>query len=142
MNECTQTFQTVNIYNNYGPNTTSPNLPSKSGGYFNPYHAKLLGRACLAAGRCLTADPWVASLIPTRSHNFVEIDLEIISTAVLLSTDSRRVVIYKRKYKHEILGNRLVKLAQEKSVVRLTDHPNMTIAVDCDVKHQTKPKPC
>ena len=37
-----------------------------------------------------------------------------------------------------VLVNYLVKLAQEKSVVRLTDHPDMTIAVDWDVKHQNK----
>ena len=35
------------------------------------------------------------------------------------SADSRRVVVsYKRKYVQEVLVNRLVKLAQEKSVVR------------------------
>ena len=45
--------------------------------------------------------------------------------------DSRKVgVSYKRKYVHEVLVNRLFKLAQEKSVVRLTDHPYMTITVD------------
>ena len=32
----------------------------------------------------------------------------------------------------------IVKLAQEKSVVRWTDRPDMTIAVDCNVKNQTK----
>ena len=37
---------------------------------------------------------------------------------------------------HEVLVNRLVKLAQAKSVVRWTECPNMTIAVDRDVKHQ------
>ena len=31
---------------------------------------------------------------------------------------------------HEVLVNCLFKLAQEKSVVRLTDRPAMTIAVD------------
>ena len=42
-----------------------------------------------------TADPGVASLILARSHTFVEIDHEIISSH---STDSRRVVIsYKAK---------------------------------------------
>ena len=43
-----------------------------------------------------------------------------ISMAILLpSADSRRVVVsYKQKYVHEVLVNRLVKLAQEKSVVR------------------------
>ena len=77
---------------------------------------------------CLTADPGVASLIPVRSHNFVEIDHEIISTAILLpSADSRKgccqfmkkflqpfsllliqerfVVSYKRKYMHKVLLN-------------------------------------
>ena len=29
---------------------------------------------CLATDACLTADPEVASSIPTRSHTFVEID--------------------------------------------------------------------
>ena len=49
----------------------------------------------------------------------MEIDHEIISTAILLpSTDSRRVVVsYKQKYVHKVLVNRLDKLAQEKSVV-------------------------
>ena len=39
---------------------------------------------------------------------------------------------------HKVMVNCLVKLAQEKSVVRLTDHLNMTIAVDRDIKQQTK----
>ena len=38
---------------------------------------------------CLTADPGVVSSIPARSHTFVEIDHEIISTVILLpSADS------------------------------------------------------
>ena len=44
---------------------------------------------CLATDACLTADPGVASSIPVRSHTFVEIDHEMISTVILLpSTDS------------------------------------------------------
>ena len=44
---------------------------------------------CLATDACLTADPGVVSSIPARSHTFVEIDHEIISTVILLpSTDS------------------------------------------------------
>ena len=64
---------------------------------------------CLNADMCLTADP-----------GSMEIDLEIISTAILLpSADSRMVVVrYKVKYVHEVLVNPLVKLAQENSVVR------------------------
>ena len=41
---------------------------------------------CLATDACLTADPGVVSSIPARSHTFVEIDLEIFSTAILLSS--------------------------------------------------------
>ena len=44
---------------------------------------------CLATDACLTADPGVASSIPARSHTFVEINHEIISTVILLpSADS------------------------------------------------------
>ena len=39
---------------------------------------------CLATDASLTAYPGVASLIPARSHTFVEIDHEIISTVILL----------------------------------------------------------
>ena len=39
---------------------------------------------CLATDACLSADPGVASSIPVRSHTFVEIDHEIISTVILL----------------------------------------------------------
>ena len=43
----------------------------------------------IATDACLTADPGVASSIPARSHTFVEIDHEIISTVILLpSADS------------------------------------------------------
>ena len=50
------------------------------------------------------------------AHTFVEIEHEIISTAILLpSPDSRRVVVsYKRKYLHEVVVDCLVKQAQEK----------------------------
>ena len=71
---------------------------------------------------CLTgtADPGAVSTIQSRSYTFVEIDHEIIYTAMLLPSadsrsDTRRVVFsYKRRYVHEILVNCLVKLAQEK----------------------------
>ena len=39
---------------------------------------------CLATDASLTADPGVASAIPARSHTFVKIDHEIISTVILL----------------------------------------------------------
>ena len=70
---------------------------------------------CLTAATCLTADPRVASSIPAWLYTFAEIDHEMNSTAILLfpSVDSRRAVVsYKRKYVHEVLVNRLVKLRQ------------------------------
>ena len=39
---------------------------------------------CLATDVCLTADPGVVSSIPVWYHTFVEIDLEIISTVILI----------------------------------------------------------
>ena len=39
---------------------------------------------CLATDEKLAADPGVASSIPARSHTFVEIGHEIISTIILL----------------------------------------------------------
>ena len=77
-------------------------------------------RTCLATDASLTADPGVASSTPARSHTFVEIDHEIISTVILLpSAESFKkgccqLHSYKRKYVHEVLVNCLFKLAQEK----------------------------
>ena len=89
---------------------------------FHPLKPKLPGRVaqsvtCLATDACLTADPGVASSIPVRSHIFVEIDHEMISTVILLLPliySRRFVVSYKRKYVHELLVNRLFKPAHEK----------------------------
>ena len=69
---------------------------------------------------CLTADPGVTNSFSVRSHTFKDINHEMISMAILLpSADSRRVAVsYKQGYVHEVLVNRLVKLAQEKNVVR------------------------
>ena len=56
----------------------------------NFFHAlRVQGRVaqsvtCLATDASLTADPGVTSSIPARSHTFVEIDHEIISTVILL----------------------------------------------------------
>ena len=76
---------------------------------------------------CLTADPRVVSSIRALFHTFVENDHEsfqcanheIIFMAILLpSADSRTVVdSYNQNYVQEVLVN-LVKIAQEKSVVR------------------------
>ena len=40
--------------------------------------------SCLATDASLTADPGVGSSIPARSHTYVEINHEIISTVILL----------------------------------------------------------
>ena len=68
----------------------------------------------------ILSNPGVASYIPVQSHKFVEIDHEIVSMAILVPyADTRRVVVcYKRKHVHQVLVNHLVKLVQEKSVVR------------------------
>ena len=67
----------------------------------------------------------------------MEIANEMISLAILLpSADSKRVdVSYIRKCVHEVLVSQA---CPGKSVGRRIDHPDMTIAVDWDVKHQTK----
>ena len=39
---------------------------------------------CLATDESMTADPGFVSSIPARSHTFVEIDHEMISTVILL----------------------------------------------------------
>ena len=61
---------------------------------------------CLATDACLTAIPGVASSIPARSHTFVEIDHEIISTVILLpSADSfkKGFCQLQAKYVHELM---------------------------------------
>ena len=76
---------------------------------------------CLATDAKLTADPGVASSIPARSHTFVEIDHEIISTVILLpSAESfiKGCCQLQAKVCARLLVNCLFKLAQEKSVVR------------------------
>ena len=84
---------------------------------FSAHHDKYLtGHVAQTADTYLTADPGVESLILDRSHNFVELDHEMISTAIPLpSADSRRVVVG-------------------------YNHPDMTIAVDWDVKNRPKQK--
>ena len=96
---------------------------------------------CLATDACLTADPGVVSSIPARSHTFVEIDHEIISTVILLSSaDSfkKGCCQLQAKVCAQITGEPLVQACPGKSVVRLTDRPAMTIAVDLGRK-ATKP---
>ena len=100
-------------------------------------HLKLTGRVaqsvtCLAADACLTAIPGVASSIPARSHTFVEIDHEIISTVILLPSADlfKKGCQLQAKVCARITGYPLVQACPGKSVVRWTDCPAMTIAVD------------
>ena len=72
---------------------------------------------CLATDASLTADPGVASSIPARSHTFVEIDHEIISTVILLpSAESfkKGCCQLQAKVCAKVLVDCLFKLAQEK----------------------------
>ena len=90
---------------------------------------------------CLTAIPVVASSIPARSHIFVEIDHEIISTVILLpSADSfkKGCCQLQAKVCARITGYPLVRACPGKSVVWWTDHPAMTIAVDLGRKATNK----
>ena len=90
------------------------------GPYEIPGHVAQLV-TCLVRDAKLTADPGVASLIPARSHTFVEIDHEIISTVILLpSAESfmKGCCQLQAKVCARVLVNCLFKLAQEKSVVR------------------------
>ena len=92
---------------------------------------------CLVTDAKLTADPGVASSIPARSHTFVEIDHEIISTFILLPSAKsfmKGCCQLQAKVCARLLVNCLFKLAQEKSVVSWTDRPAMTIAVDLGCK--------
>ena len=71
----------------YMTSTTSPDSDSRKLNLSLIYQVP--GRVaqsvtCLATDTSLTADPGVASSIPARSHTFVEIDHEIISTVILL----------------------------------------------------------
>ena len=76
-------------------------------------------------------DPGIVSLISAQSHNFLEIDYEIISTAILLLLLLQDGLL--QKYVHK-----LSQVCQVKSMVRRSDSANMTIAVDLDIKNQNK----
>ena len=81
----------------------------------------------------LTAIPVVTSSIPARSHTFVDIDHKIISTVILLPpADSfkKGCCQLQGKVCAQSTGYPLVQACPGKSVVRCTDRPAMTIAVD------------
>ena len=84
----------------------------------------------------LTADPWVASWTPARSHIFIEIDHEIISTVTLLIQEKLLSVTSESMCRKWLTAT--LSLLRNKSVVRLTDCLDMAVAVDWDIKPQTK----
>ena len=74
---------------------------------------------CLATDASLSAEPGVANLIPAGSHNFEEIDHEIISTVILLpSADSfkKGCCQLKMKVYAQITGKQLVQACPGKTV--------------------------
>ena len=86
-------------------------------------------RLCRGIGSESDCRSRVMSLIPAWSYTLVEIDREIFSMVILLlPLIQEGLVLVTCKQKH-VLVNSLVKPAQEKKVVRLTDHTDMTIAV-------------
>ena len=95
------------------------------------------GKQKYMAGPCI--EPWIRRSryrYPVRSHTFVSFPLWVRypawqHTFVSPSAFSRRAVVsYWRKYVHEVLVNRLGGLSlPRKSVVRLTDRPDMTLDV-------------
>ena len=95
----------------------------------------------MSGNRCESvADPGVPSSIPAHSHTFLEIDHEIFSTVILLPSAAsfkKGCCQLQAKYVHEVLVNCFFKLAQEKSVARLTDRTAMTIAVEQQNKQTT-----
>ena len=94
---------------------------------------------CLPKDACVTADLGVASSIPGQSHAFMEIDHEIISSVIRLpSADSfkKGCCQLQAKVCAQSTGKPLFKHAQDKSVVRWTDCPTMTTAVDLGRKQK------
>ena len=76
---------------------------------------------CLATDACLTADPAVASSIQTRSHTFVKIDHEIISTIILLPSGEsfkKGCCQLQVKVRARSIGYLLFQACPGKSVVR------------------------
>ena len=83
----------------------------------------------LATDACLSSDPGVVSSIPALSHTFLEIDHEIISRVILISSAES----FKKgccQLQAKVCLTPCSSLPRKKNVVRGTDRPAMTIAVD------------
>ena len=69
------------------------------------------------------------SSIPAQPHTFVEIDHEIFSMFILLLLNQEGLM--------SVTSESMCISLPRESVVRFNDYPDMTIAVDWDVKPQT-----
>ena len=80
------------------------------------------------------------SLILAQWHTFLEIDHEIFSMVILLLLFQERLmsVTSESMCAKYCMVKPPSQACPEKSVIRLNDHLYMTIAVDWDVKPQTK----
>ena len=100
------------------------------------YFQQDISKSILAFGfklcQIISNDDFIERILPVIFSYFpLSSFVVLIHTFVSHSADSRRsVVSYWRKYEHEVLINRLGGLSLPwKSVVMLTDHPDMTIDV-------------
>ena len=85
--------------------------------------------------------PKVVSLILARPHTFVKVDYEIFSAVILhLQLIQERLLSVTRESMCTNYWLPLSEACPGKCVVRLNDHLYMIIAVDWDIKPQTKPK--
>ena len=99
---------------------------------FESYHAVVPGRLAQSVGH-LTRKSGVLGSIPVWQHTFVS----------LSAFSGRAVVSYWGKYVHKVLVNRLGGLSlPRKSVVRLTDRPDMTLDVYRGRKTTVQQQPC
>ena len=81
------------------------------------------------------------SLILAQPHTFLEIDHKIFSMVILLLLliqEGLMSVTSERMWAKYCMVKPPSQACPEKSVIRLNDHLYMTIAVDWDVKPQTK----
>ena len=83
----------------------------------------------------LIADPGVVSLIPARSHTFVEIDNEIFSMDILLLPLIQEGLV---SVISESMCTKYWLNAKSSLPRKKCGYVNITIAIDWDVKQQTK----
>ena len=90
--------------------------------------------SCVMSDKQIRANFKNCQIKTHKTQTFMEIDHEIISTVILLPLIQDGLLSVTSMCMTSSAGNRFVKLAQENSVVRITDCPNMTLAIDWVVK--------